>query len=237
MIKSIQASPTTLIPALKITLPSQAPLTNTLRFPDFTLKPLAARPDQAVLGVVNVAFWALSAYFAVTNTVSLVREIGTQAHENWTKIGLAVKKAFLSQTAFVCSSAFVTNWAHQAKLFSLGRFTGFVNGLYYGSSIVYSTVDGVWAACELYQEKNAILEAQHPCAKEEHHKKFFLNMLKLATDVAFVAWGVLGLGGVIVGATVTPWVMMPLALGGFGFMCLSFIYEDVLDEQALQRTT
>jgi hypothetical protein len=204
--------------------------------PDFTLRPLWNHPGQAVLGVVWAAWWAYSAYLAAASAVALGREITAQPREDWTKIGDAAKKAFLNQISFVGSSAFVAYWAHEAKLLSLGRYADMVNAANYACSFIYNGVEGAAAAYDMYQEKEAVLNAQSSQSAEEHKKKFFLGTLKLASSVTMVAWAVLGIGAIAAGVALTSWITMPLLGAGFGLAVLSIIYEIRLDEEAKPTT-
>ncbi len=182
-------------------------------------------------GGIWAGFWGICAVFSGMSLHELYCSLTVElpADEKFVKIGTAFKTAFLDLVSLGGSTAYNLQWAHEAKILSLGQCAPLFKCLGYGASLVYSTVEGGWSLYTLFLERDEILKATHPQEKEKHQHRLYVVLMKLIGNVSMVAWTALGIATAATGFVVSSPVTTSLLIVGCAFSMGSFFYEKHID--------
>lgn len=192
-------------------------------------------PGNIIEGGIWAGFWGLCAFFSGSSLCKLYQELTIEqpASEKFSKIGKAVKTAFIDLISLGGATAFNVHWAHEVKMISLGQYAPFVKSLGYGSSLIINIVEGGWSIYNILMEKEAILKETSPEQQEKHKQRLCLSLIKLIGNISMIAWSALGIGTLATGLAVSPMLMSGLLIIGCVLPVAAFFYQRHI-EKALE---
>jgi hypothetical protein len=184
-------------------------------------------PGNIAEGGMWAGFWGMCIAFSGMSLYQLYKELTIEhpASEKFTKIGKAVKTAFVDLISVGGATAYNIHWAHTVKMISLGQYAPLIKSLGYGSSLIINIVESGWSIYNIAIEKEAILKETSPEQQEKHKQRLFLSLMKLIGNISMIAWTTLGIVTITAGLVVSPILTSPLLLTGCVMSTVAFFYQ------------
>jgi hypothetical protein len=172
-------------------------------------------------------FWGLSALFSGMSLYKLYENLTLEhpAAEKFSKIGLAVKTAFVDLISLGGTTAYNIRWAHDVKILPLGQYAPLVKGLSYGSSLIVNILEFGWSMYNIHTEKEAILKEASPVEKEKQKQRLCLALIKVVGNISMIVWSTLGIGTIAAGLTLGPMLLSVFLAAGFAFSLVAYFYQ------------
>jgi hypothetical protein len=173
--------------------------------PEPNLPAALPKPLSIAFGVFWGIFWAVDAHGVYSKNKEL-QDASPQ------KKAEAKKECMMQGISLGRTTAQAASFAHTMEWISLGKAASWVSGLASGATVLLSG-SKIKQAYKDYQAANEKIEKGTQAEKDMavHHKRCAL--LRLAEHVAYLAWAVLEIVGLVLGAALCPWVSGALLLG------------------------
>ncbi len=172
---------------------------------------------QLFVGVLNVVVVSTVVLRAVYSSIDLYAAFASQ-EEKWEcnqRVTSAAKRVFVDYVHLVGIPCSVANWAHHAKIISLGSWAPAFQGIGSFASILSSGIGITDSLCEMTVQHSAVMEAKDEGFKDISKQKFAIAFLQGVSYGTTLLTTSLTLAGLIAGGVVSSWVVLPLFALGF----------------------
>jgi hypothetical protein len=145
-----------------------------------------------------------------------------------TKVTEAKKRLFLDTMSFSGAGAFSIDWAHSVSWIRLGKALPFVSGWGHMATL---TVSGA----EAYRGIQKLYTSLFFKKKDEQSQKGLI-CLTIAAHISAIAWAILGVSSLVLGAIIFPKITGTLLCLYIGFSVGGTLYKmhyDVKENQSL----
>lgn len=200
-----------------------------IKMPTRPWRDLASSPVEMGVGLMWGCFWMLEVICATANIFDLWAVLKEEGERS--KIGEVARKSIVGLISFSGTTANTLLWAHEAKVIVMTGLTHVLKYIGYGASLITSGVETILLASDLYEDRKTILNDTDSTVRNKARDHLFYSFVKLIGSVTMVAFGALGVGGVLAGVAVSSTLTMSLLAVSSFFAILAYVYKGDIDDR------
>lgn len=145
--------------------------------------------------------------------------------EKYAKVIAAAKTALVNLFSLGGSIGSLAVWAHESRVFSLGRSVPFVRVCGYGASLAINLLEGAHSIYRIYTEHSAMRKELSLTQRDKHKQRIGLELMRLVKSVSMVAWVVLSAVSFVAGLAVSSILTTSLLALGMIFSVAAYAYQ------------